>query len=213
LAGIGGHSFSNPSDIRCAGAKRPLILLPCCLASASPACHTEERVGDSIRRRQLGYLTADELQAAEQIINPMFTRHESKGAPYGDRQMHQVQRSRARRLLGATAILLIGGVIASNISSGADNPMVGSQPRRAPVRVKLRRIHAGLSETYPPDGEGEIWLARLKRALARLRAISSTPRCSNCRLPHCRTVAVQWNTSRSSCEDRTHASRPAPMAR
>jgi hypothetical protein len=38
-------------------------------------------------------------------------------------------------------------------------------PRREPVRVKLQRVNAGFSETHPPDGQGEIWCARLKEAL------------------------------------------------
>ena len=38
-------------------------------------------------------------------------------------------------------------------------------PRREPVRVKLQRVNVGFSETHPPDGEGEIWWARLKEAL------------------------------------------------
>ena len=38
-------------------------------------------------------------------------------------------------------------------------------PRREPVRVKLQRVNAGFSETHPPDGQAEIWWARLKEAL------------------------------------------------
>jgi hypothetical protein len=38
-------------------------------------------------------------------------------------------------------------------------------PRREPVRVKLERVNAGFSKTHPPDGQGEIWWARLKEAL------------------------------------------------
>jgi hypothetical protein len=38
-------------------------------------------------------------------------------------------------------------------------------PRRRPVRVKLQRVDAGFSKTYPPDGQGKIWWARLKEAL------------------------------------------------
>src|SRR5262249_1769202 len=40
-----------------------------------------------------------------------------------------------------------------------------TDPRREPVRVKLQRVNAGFSETYPPDGQREIWWARLKEAL------------------------------------------------
>ena len=38
-------------------------------------------------------------------------------------------------------------------------------PRREPVRVKLERVNAGFSKTHPPDGQGEIWWARMKEAL------------------------------------------------
>ena len=34
-------------------------------------------------------------------------------------------------------------------------------PRREPVQP----VNAGFSKTYPPDGQGEIWWARLKKAL------------------------------------------------
>jgi hypothetical protein len=37
--------------------------------------------------------------------------------------------------------------------------------RNPPVRVKLRKITASLSKNYPPDGQGKIWWARLKKAL------------------------------------------------
>jgi hypothetical protein len=42
---------------------------------------------------------------------------------------------------------------------------MAASKRRAPVRVKLQRINASLSRGYPPDGEGKIWWAHLKRAL------------------------------------------------
>jgi hypothetical protein len=46
------------------------------------------------------------------------------------------------------------------------NPLVtSSEPRRAPVRVRLQRINASLSKVHPPDGDGKIWWARLKAAL------------------------------------------------
>jgi hypothetical protein len=47
----------------------------------------------------------------------------------------------------------------------ANEVMVGAASRRRPVRVKLQRVNAGSSKTYPPDGQGEIWWARLKEAL------------------------------------------------
>jgi hypothetical protein len=37
--------------------------------------------------------------------------------------------------------------------------------RRPPVRVKLQRINANLSKAHPPDGDGKIWWARLKKSL------------------------------------------------
>jgi hypothetical protein len=43
--------------------------------------------------------------------------------------------------------------------------MTGAVPRNPPVRVKLRRVSASLSKTYPPDGQDKIWWARLKKAL------------------------------------------------
>jgi hypothetical protein len=46
------------------------------------------------------------------------------------------------------------------------NPLASEgQQRRPAVRVKLRRLNAESSKVYPPDGEGKIWWARLKRAL------------------------------------------------
>jgi hypothetical protein len=42
---------------------------------------------------------------------------------------------------------------------------MAADKRRAPVRVKLQRINANLSRGYPPDGEGKIWWAHLKKAL------------------------------------------------
>jgi hypothetical protein len=38
-------------------------------------------------------------------------------------------------------------------------------PRRAPVRVRTRRITASSVKHYPPNGEGKVWWARLKAAL------------------------------------------------
>ena len=39
------------------------------------------------------------------------------------------------------------------------------QPRRPPVRLKLRRVNANLATAYPPDGESKVWWKRLKKAL------------------------------------------------
>jgi hypothetical protein len=39
------------------------------------------------------------------------------------------------------------------------------QPRRPPVRLKLRRVNANLAKAYPPDGESKVWWKRLKKAL------------------------------------------------
>jgi hypothetical protein len=40
-----------------------------------------------------------------------------------------------------------------------------SQPRRPPVRLKLRRINANFAKPYPPDGDSKVWWKRLKKAL------------------------------------------------
>ena len=42
---------------------------------------------------------------------------------------------------------------------------VVNEPRRPPVRVKLRRVRANLAKVYPPDGESKAWWKRLKKAL------------------------------------------------
>jgi hypothetical protein len=42
---------------------------------------------------------------------------------------------------------------------------VASQPKRPPVRLKLRRVNASRSENHPPDGEAKVWWKRLKKAL------------------------------------------------
>jgi hypothetical protein len=42
---------------------------------------------------------------------------------------------------------------------------LADQPRRPPVRVKLRRVRANLARAYPPDGESKAWWRRLKKAL------------------------------------------------
>jgi hypothetical protein len=47
----------------------------------------------------------------------------------------------------------------------ANEVMVGAASRRRPVRVKLQRVNANFSKSYPPDGQGEIWWARLGKAL------------------------------------------------
>ncbi len=44
-------------------------------------------------------------------------------------------------------------------------PTTRIEQRRHPVRVRLRRINANLSENHPPNGDGKIWWARLKTAL------------------------------------------------
>jgi hypothetical protein len=47
----------------------------------------------------------------------------------------------------------------------ANLPTANTAQRGPPVRVKLQRISAVLSNVYPPDGQGKIWWARLKKAL------------------------------------------------
>ncbi len=44
-------------------------------------------------------------------------------------------------------------------------PAVGRPDRRPPVRVKLLRPDAYVSQTYPPDGERKNWWQRLNKAL------------------------------------------------
>jgi hypothetical protein len=46
-----------------------------------------------------------------------------------------------------------------------DTLTTAADKRRAPVRVKLQRVNANLSRSYPPDGDAKIWWARLKEAL------------------------------------------------
>ena len=48
----------------------------------------------------------------------------------------------------------------------ANEALVANAPhRRAPVRVRTRRITASSARLYPPDGAGKIWWGRLKKAL------------------------------------------------
>ena len=50
--------------------------------------------------------------------------------------------------------------------SKTGNPVAAStNGRPPPVRVKLQRINAGLAKAHPPDGNGKVWWARLKKAL------------------------------------------------
>jgi hypothetical protein len=46
-----------------------------------------------------------------------------------------------------------------------NNALTSSEQHGSPVRVRLRRINAGLYEPYPPDGESKLWWDRLKKAL------------------------------------------------
>jgi hypothetical protein len=39
------------------------------------------------------------------------------------------------------------------------------QMREKPVRLKLKRIHAGQAKAYPPDGNSKLWWSRLQVAL------------------------------------------------
>jgi hypothetical protein len=51
-------------------------------------------------------------------------------------------------------------------TSKTGNPVAAStHGRPAPVRVKLQRINASLARAHPPDGNGKVWWARLKKAL------------------------------------------------
>jgi hypothetical protein len=44
-------------------------------------------------------------------------------------------------------------------------PSPKPQIRERPVRLKLRRIHAGHAKAYPPDGDSKLWWSRLQVAL------------------------------------------------
>jgi hypothetical protein len=46
-----------------------------------------------------------------------------------------------------------------------NNALTSGEQHGPPVRVRLRRINAGLSKPYPPDGEDKVWWGRLKKAL------------------------------------------------
>ncbi len=54
---------------------------------------------------------------------------------------------------------------AGPVTQPANKTLTTDAERRPRVRVKLRRIHANLSRYYPPNGDGKIWWARLKKAL------------------------------------------------
>jgi len=38
---------------------------------------------------------------------------------------------------------------------------VTDQPKRPPVRVRLRRVNANHAKNYPPDGETKVWWKRV----------------------------------------------------
>jgi hypothetical protein len=46
-----------------------------------------------------------------------------------------------------------------------NNALTSGEQHGSPVRVRLRRINAGLYEPYPPDGESKLWWDRLKKAM------------------------------------------------
>lgn len=53
------------------------------------------------------------------------------------------------------------------VRQGPNNPIapITTDARRPPVRIRLQRINADRAKLFPPDGDGKIWWARLKRAL------------------------------------------------
>ncbi len=56
--------------------------------------------------------------------------------------------------------------IQPGLPSQEDNEITTSTAsRRRPVRVKLQRVTAAVSKSYPQDGEGKVWWDRLKQAL------------------------------------------------
>ena len=50
-------------------------------------------------------------------------------------------------------------------SEETNMPVVAETKRRAPVRVKLKRIDCNRAKPYPPDGMNQEWWQRLKDAL------------------------------------------------
>src|SRR5580704_16629950 len=52
-----------------------------------------------------------------------------------------------------------------NGATGKAVAATGSTSRRAPVKVKLRRITAGSAQVHPPDGMTRNWWARLQAAM------------------------------------------------
>jgi hypothetical protein len=72
---------------------------------------------------------------------------------------------RSRRLKNATGFDHSCDPLERLNMKKANEVMVGAASRRRPVRVKLQWVNADLSKTYPPDGEGKIWWARLKETL------------------------------------------------
>jgi len=69
-------------------------------------------------------------------------------------------------VLRGTALGAVMEASADKMSPKTNRTLVadGSQ-RRSPVRVRSRRITCDWAKLYPPDGEGKIWWARLKKAL------------------------------------------------
>jgi hypothetical protein len=54
----------------------------------------------------------------------------------------------------------------AEMTGKANEPLVADAAhRRAPVRVRTRRITTKSARLYPPDGAGKIWWGRLKKAL------------------------------------------------
>jgi hypothetical protein len=53
------------------------------------------------------------------------------------------------------------------VSEQAEMPAVVDAKKRAPVRVKLKRIDCNQTYPHPPDGTNEEWWQRLKDALGR----------------------------------------------
>src|SRR2546429_573635 len=87
------------------------------------------------------------------------------GTPRGKEWKFQNGGLDARRDRRAQMASIAAAVVQRLEMKKTNEIMRTTDPRREPVRVKLQRVNVGFSETHPPDGEGEIWWARLKEAL------------------------------------------------
>src|SRR5262249_44490808 len=75
---------------------------------------------------------------------------------------------------------------------------LAADKRRAPVRVKLRRVKPNPLKKYSPDCEGKKWWAHLKKALG--TTSSAFINASLLELQSRRSIAIRWDFgSRNEC--------------